>query len=112
MMLLIRVLRAFQEKPRLALYYDQHYSMIYRTEALRALMASDNTLSADLRENARMLQQAGFELAADDDPIHGLVEIEQLYRRQNDRFTRKQSPEGRSSPTGHASWWQRLLGLK
>lgn len=109
MMALIRVLRAFQEKPKLALYYDQHYSMIYRTAALRALMASGNTLSAELRENARMLQQAGFELATDDGR---LVKIEPLYGGQDDRFTGKRSPEGRSSPTGRASWWRRLLGLQ
>lgn len=76
MMTLIRVLRAFQEKPKLALYRDQRYCMIYRTAALRTLMAAGNTLSAELRENARMLQQAGFELAADDGR---LVEIEPLY---------------------------------
>ena len=109
MMALIRVLRAFQEKPKLALYSDQRYCMIYRTAALRTLMASGNTLSADLRENARMLQQAGFELAADDGR---LVEIEPLYGGQDGSFTGKRSPEGRSSPTGRASWWRRLLGLQ
>ena len=111
-MALIRVLRGFQEKPKLALYSDQCYSMIYRTAALRTLMAAGNTLSAELRDNARMLQDAGFELAADNDPIHGLVDVESLYGGQRDRFGEMRSAKGRSSPTGRKSWWQRLLGLE
>jgi hypothetical protein len=79
MMALIHVLRAFQENPKLALYNDPPYCMIYRTAALRALMAAGKALSAELSENARMLQQAGFELAADDDPRSRIVEIEPLY---------------------------------
>jgi hypothetical protein len=110
MMALIRVLRGFQEKPQLALYSDQCYCMIYRTSALRALMASGRTLSAELRDNARMLQETGFELAADNDPIHGLVEIEALYGGQHDSYSQMHSGRGVPSHTGRSSWWGRLFG--
>jgi len=110
MMALIRVLRGFQEKPKLALYSDQCYCMIYRTSALRALMRSGKTPSAELRDNARMLQEAGFELAADNDPSHGLVEIEALYGGQHDPFSHMHSSRGVPSQTGRSSWWRRLFG--
>ena len=111
-MALIRVLRGFQENPKLALYSDQCYCMIYRTSALRALMSSGKTLSSELRDNARMLQEAGFQLASDNDPIHGLVEIESLYGGQHDRFSQMPSRRGTVSEAGRTSWWRRLLGLK
>lgn len=109
---LIRVLRAFQENPKLALYSDQCYCMIYRTSALRALMASGKTLSAELRDNARMLQDVGFQITSDSDPIHGLVEIESLYGGQHDRFSQMPSSRASVSKVGRTSWWRRLLGLK
>jgi len=109
-MALIRVLRGFQDKPKLALYSDQCYCMIYRTSALRALAASGNALSAELRDNARMLQEAGFELAADNDPIHGLVEIESLFGGQQDPYSQMGSRPSGPLPRSRTSWWRRLLG--
>jgi len=103
-MALIRVLRGFQEKPKLGLYSDQCYSMIYRTSALRALVASGKTPSSELRDNAKMLQEAGFELSADNDPNHGLVEIESLYGGQHDPHSQMESGRGARSRTESTSW--------
>ncbi|MBI2422954.1 MAG: toll/interleukin-1 receptor domain-containing protein [Candidatus Hydrogenedentes bacterium] len=111
-MALIRILRGFQEKPRLALYSDQSYCMIYRMEALRSLVAAGNKLSSELRDNARMLQESGFELAADNDPIHGLVEVEPLYGGEHDRYKQMRSARSPFSPIGGTSWWRRLLGME
>ena len=105
---LIRVLNGFKENRKLALYSDGHYCMIYRTEALRALMSSGHTLSAELQDNARMLQQAGFELAADDDPGFGLVKLEPLYGGQGRSATGSRLAAGRRSPAAQASRWRRL----
>jgi hypothetical protein len=110
-MALIRVLRSFQEKPKLGMYSDQCYCMIYRMKALRALMASGKKLSAELRDNARMLQESGYELAADNDSIHGLVEIESLYGGEHDRFQEMRSAES-SRLRSRTAWWRRLLGLE
>lgn len=76
---LLLVLTLFKENPRLALYSDQCYCVIYRTSALRALIESGKKLSSENRDNARMLEEAGFELAADNDPIHNLVKLESIY---------------------------------
>jgi hypothetical protein len=107
MMALIRVLNAFKESRKLALYSDSHYCMIYRTAALRALMSSGHTLSAELRDNARMLQQAGFELAADDDPGFSLAELELVYGGQGRSATGSRPTAGRRSPATRAPQWRR-----
>jgi len=111
-MALSRVLRGFHENPKLALYSDQSYCMIYRTSALRTLIASGKTLSAELRDNARMLQEATFELAADNDPICRLVEVESLYGGPQDTLNKMHLSKRSSSRIGETSWWRRLLGPK
>jgi len=108
MMALVRVLNGFKENQKLALYSDGRYCMIYRKAASHALMSSGNTLSAELRYNARMLQQAGFELAADADPGFGLVELEPLYGGQGRSATGSRPGAGRQSPATQVSWWRRL----
>ncbi len=104
---LIRVLREFQKDPKLALYSDQCYCIIVRSSALRSLIASGKKLSPDLRENAKMLQEAGFQIASNSDPDTRLAEIEALYVGRDDRL-RKTSKF--VSETGGTSWWRRLLG--
>ncbi len=109
-MALTRVIRGFQERPKVALYSDQCYSMVYRTAALRALIANGKTLSAELRDNAVMLQQAGFELAADSDSIHSLVEIEPVYREQHEQLHKPLQEEKRTeSPAERTPWWKRMM---
>jgi hypothetical protein len=110
---LISVLLGFQEKPKMALYSDSCYCLIYRVSALRDLILSGKRLSAELHDNARMLQEAGFELAADKDSIHGpLVEIETLYGGQNYNSCVMRSGRGASLRSGRTPWWRRLLGLE
>lgn len=105
MIALIPVMLAFQGNERLALYHDGSYSMIYRTAALRALLAAGMTLSGDLGENARKLQEAGFELVADDAGL-SLAELEPIYGGQVRRLPEGQ-PAGRGSPaTRSPSGWR------
>jgi hypothetical protein len=78
-MSLVRVLRSFEEKPKLGSYSDQCYCLIYRTAALRTLIASGRTLSSESRENGRMLHDAGFEFAADNDLNLALAILEPFY---------------------------------
>jgi hypothetical protein len=106
-MALLRVLRAFHDNGQLALYYDRGHSMIYRTAALQALLSASRTLSADLRENARMLQEAGFELAANDDPRVSLVELEPLYGGEGRGASGRRLAAGRRSPATQSSTWPR-----
>lgn len=104
---LIHVLREFQKDPKLALYSDQCYCIIFRSSALRSLIASGKKLSPDLHENAKMLQEAGFQMASNNDPGTRLAEIESLYKGRDDRLrkTSKFVSEARGT-----SWWRRLLG--
>ena len=111
-MALIRVLRSFQDKPQQASYSDQCYSVVYRTAALRALTAGGSTLSAELRENARMLHEAGYELAADNDPIHALAEIESLYGGKHNRNTEARPAKDTFRAAGLRSWCRRILRLE
>ncbi len=110
-MALTRVLRTFQERPKMALYSDQHYSQIYRTEALRALLKAGKALSADARENGRLLQEADFGIAADDERMHALAELEPLYGGPPDDFPQSLAGGKTSRHTARGSWWRRLLGL-
>jgi hypothetical protein len=108
-MSLARVIRSFQENPKLALYSDSSYSYIYRTSALRELMAKGSTFSPELRDNARMLQEAGYQLAVDKN--HDLVEIESIYGGKNNRSSGIPTCTGNSSVNVRTSWWRRLLGI-
>lgn len=107
---LIRVLRGFEEKPKLAMYTDQCYSQVYQTAALRSLTAGGATLSAESRDNARMLQEAGFELSADDDGKHCLAELESLYGGKNDPSGAMRPAKPDATPIERKSWLQRLFG--
>ena len=85
-MRLNRVLLSFESDAKLALYSDQLYCKLYRTRALRTLMASGQVLSANLGESARMLVDAGFQVSVGD-PAMPLAEIEALYGRGTHRAT-------------------------
>jgi len=108
---LIRVLRGFEEKPKLAMYSDRCYSQVYRTAALRTLTAAGATLSAESRDNARMLQEAGFELSVENEGGYCLAELESLYGGKNDPSGAMRPTKPDAAPKERKSWLQRLLGL-
>ena len=110
-MALYRVLLLFKKNPKLAFYSDQCYCLIYRTSALRALIASGKILSSDDRENARMIEEAGYDLAADNNPILSLVKLESIYGGKYDSNMIK-TGKSVSKLGGKTSWWQRIFGSR
>jgi len=98
---LAQVLKWFAEEQRLALYSDQAYCMVYRVSALKGLIAAGKQLSTDLRDNGRMLHEAGFEFMPNPDPLHRLAYLERCYGGDAAR----DEPLASGKP-----WWKRLFG--
>lgn len=74
-----RVFRYFAVSSERAFYTDNADSVIYRTTALHELARRGKDLSANSREMARMLQEAGYECVVDNDPHSILCELETEY---------------------------------
>lgn len=88
-----------ESNPSIAMYFDGSYSVIYRVSALKEIATRRGLISANLQENAKMLQEAGYLLCSDTDLESALCEIEQIYG-GNYPFPRPQK-------TG---WFRRLFG--
>ena len=98
---LAQVLKWFAEQPRVALYSDQAYCMVYRVSALKKLIAAGKRFSPVHRENGRMLHEAGFQFMPNPDPLHRLAYLERYYGGDADRD---------EPPASGKPWWKRLFG--
>jgi hypothetical protein len=74
-----RVIGYMAEDPNRSFYSDGSMCFIYRVEALRALLHSGHKLPANTGEMARVMQQAGYELAADSAPEGALCRLEEIF---------------------------------
>jgi len=74
-----RVLGHLVASSKCAFYTDNADSIIYRTSSLHELARRGKDLSANSRDMARMLQEAGYEFAVDNDPASILCELEKEY---------------------------------
>ena len=95
------VLRRFAEQPRLALYSDQAYCMVYRVAAIKTLIGAGKLFAADVRENGRLLHEAGYEVCANPDPLNRLAYLEKCYGGAAGPY---------DAPEPAKPWWKRLLG--
>ena len=71
------VIDSFMQCPTLAMFFDEMYTVILRTAALSDVLARGRRWPEDVTEQARVLSQCGFKVAAQHMP---LVELEPVYR--------------------------------
>lgn len=76
---LMRALTCLSEARQAALYFDGSLTVLYRTAALRDIVCRGHTLSPDLQENARMLQECGYLLVAQPRGSAPICELEGIY---------------------------------
>jgi hypothetical protein len=102
-----RVVRWFESSPLLAMFSDQCFSMVYRTEVLRGLLGQGKALSPQAQQIARLLQESGYQLAADATPAARLTELEAAYG--GDGPTTSEIFKGMVRPGASGQpWWKRL----
>lgn len=78
-MSLERVMRYLSDSPMRSFYSDGADSLIYQVAALRNLADAGHPLPANSREMARLMQENGYEIAADDRPEAALCMLEEIY---------------------------------
>ena len=103
--LLAEIMTFFSEWPDLALFFDNAYSTIYRTEALRDVVKRGYALPNEVHEQGLLFQQCGYKAHAQE---MALVELEAIYGGAPDLTDA--AVESLHKTFAERPWWSRLFG--